>query len=69
MIDFDRGCTDIEWKVLRHGVTWSDRFMSEERCIVHIHECMEENNEERSEYEYMEMTDEEIRAYTHTKEA
>lgn len=67
-MDIDKGCSEREWKVLRHGVTWSDRFKSEDRAINHIFDCMEETGEDISEYRHMKMTEAEIRAYTHPRE-
>lgn len=53
----------IEWKVLRDGKLWSDRFDSEEDCILHIEECVKKEYGEPEDFSYELMTDEDYERY------
>lgn len=53
-----------EWKVLRNGGLWSDRFNSEDLAYEHIKECVEDDGYgDYNDYEVKEMTKEEIMEY------
>lgn len=51
----------MEWKVLRNGKLWSDRFGSEELAQCHVEEQIEQGV--AGDFEVAEMTKEEILAY------
>jgi len=53
----------IEWKVLRNGELWSDRLDSEEECILHINDCIEEGHGELQNFSYELMTDQDYDKY------
>lgn len=53
----------IEWKVLRDGKLWSDRFDTEEDCILHIKECVEKEYGELEDFTYELMTDKDYEKY------
>jgi len=53
-----------EWKVLRQGVLWSDKFKSVEDCIAHINECVERDGTGvYSDYTWEQMTDDDLKEY------
>ena len=55
---------DIEWVVFRNGVLWTDRLNSEADCLFHIQESAEEDEVfSEDDYEYREMTKEEMDKY------
>lgn len=48
-----------EWKVLRNGKLWNDRYNSEEDAVWYV----EMEAEDDAEYEVMEMTEEDMKKY------
>ena len=54
---------NIEWKVLRNGELWSDRFDSEDECIEYINECVKRGLGESQDYTYELMTDADYEQY------
>ena len=54
---------DREWKVLRNGKLWTDRFSSENSAYAHILELECQNEGEDGEFTVEEMTEDEINAY------
>jgi len=53
----------MEWVVLKNGVTWSDRFDYEDYCTEHIEDCVKRGLGNVEEFEYREMTMEEMIEY------
>jgi hypothetical protein len=53
----------VEWKVLLNGELWSDRFDSEEDCVLHIDECVEKGYGELNDFSYELMTDKDYERY------
>lgn len=52
-----------EYKVLKNGKLWSDRFDSEDLAYEHIDECIEIGQGNLYEFIVEEMTEEEINSY------
>lgn len=50
-----------EWKVLRNGRLWTDRFDSEDLAYAHIDECKRDGTE--GDYEVKEMTKDDLDRY------